>query len=177
MTYLQLPINSAVASQSLMLLFQTPHPPGQPAKRFQSRSFLVTVVCKAGLPIAAATPNPSATNDFHLYDYAGITQNFWCNHRMQSATIFTLQPVTHPISKHSLPFFDGNCKCDSDYSGKSTITYRNYGRNGTNRANDGKSDWCWSIITLCAYDDCDHCYPFGRFNNAPIMILRCKEPY
>jgi hypothetical protein len=34
MTYLLLPINSAVASQSLMLVFQTPHPLVQLAKRF-----------------------------------------------------------------------------------------------------------------------------------------------
>ena len=34
MTYLSLPINSAMASQSLILVFQTPHPLVQLAKRF-----------------------------------------------------------------------------------------------------------------------------------------------
>jgi hypothetical protein len=100
----------------------------------------VPIVFKAGLSIAAATPNPGATNDFHLFDYAGINQNFWCNRRIQSAHNFTLQPVTPLIRQHSLPFFDGNCKCDSDDAGKSAITYRNYGRNGTNKVDDGKSD-------------------------------------
>ena len=89
MTYLLLPINSALASQSLMLLFQTPHPPGQTAKRFSSRSFLVPTVCKS-LSIAAATPNPGATNDFHLFNYAGITQKFWRNRRTQSENNITL---------------------------------------------------------------------------------------
>ena len=84
-----------------------------------SRSFLVPIVCKNGLSIAAATPNPSAPNDLHLLNPADITLKFWCDHEMQSAVCHIARPGTSLISQHSLPFFDDNCKRDSDDASKS----------------------------------------------------------
>jgi hypothetical protein len=56
---------------------------------------------------------------------------------MQSANNLTIRPITSLISQQSLPFFDDNCKCDSDVANKPVITCRYYGRNGTNQARDG----------------------------------------
>jgi hypothetical protein len=65
MTYLLPPINSAVASKSLMLVFQSPHPLGQLAKRFLVSVFSgALVVGKASLSTAAAKPYPSAKTIF-----------------------------------------------------------------------------------------------------------------
>ena len=84
-----------------MLVFQTPHPLGQLAKRFLVSVFSGALVTfKAGLSTAAATPYPSATNDFYLLDYAGITQKFWCNHQMQSVVCQQAGPITFLISQH-----------------------------------------------------------------------------
>jgi hypothetical protein len=38
---------------------------------------------------------------------------------MQSPVCHIARPVTSLISQHSLPFFDDNCKRDSDDAGKS----------------------------------------------------------
>jgi hypothetical protein len=111
-----------------MLAFYNPASPHSNWQRgFPSRSFLVTyrlqsrLVCKAGLSIAAATPDPSATNDINLSNDAGITLKFWCNHQKQPAVCQKAHPVTRLISQHSLPFFDHNCKCDSDDANKSIL--------------------------------------------------------
>ena len=79
------------------------------------------IVCRAGLYVAAATPDPSATNDIDLSNDAGITLKFWCNHQKQPAVYQKAHPVTRLISQHSLPFFDHNCKCDSDDANKSIL--------------------------------------------------------
>jgi len=67
-----------------MLVFQTPHPLGQLAKRL-----LVAVFSGALSSAKPACPTPPqhpipAKSDFYLLDYAGITQKFWRNHRVQS---------------------------------------------------------------------------------------------
>jgi hypothetical protein len=46
---------------------------------------------------------------------------FWCNHQKQPAVYQKAHPVTRPISQHSLPFFDHNCKYDSDGTNKSIL--------------------------------------------------------
>jgi len=105
-----------------MLAFYNPESPHSNWQRgFPSRSFLVTIVCKAGLSIATATPDPSATNNIDLSNDAGITLKFWCNHQKQPAVYQKAHPVTRLISQHSLPFFDHNCKCDSDGAQKSIL--------------------------------------------------------
>ena len=53
--------------------------------------------------------------------HAGITLKFWCNHRKQWAVCPKTQPVTRLISQHYLPFFDHNCKHDSDDANKSIM--------------------------------------------------------
>ena len=79
------------------------------------------IVCRAGLYAAAATPDPSATNDIDLSNDAGITLKFWCNHQKQPAVNRSAWPATFLISQHSLPFFDHNCKHDSDDADKSIM--------------------------------------------------------
>jgi hypothetical protein len=132
MTYLLPPIYSALASQSLMLAFCDPTPLINRQSGIILVHFWCPIACKAGLSIAAATPDPSATNDINFSDDAGITQKFWWNHRMQSAVTQQARVDTFLISQHSLPFFDDYCKRDPDDAGKSVITYQHYGRNGTN---------------------------------------------
>jgi hypothetical protein len=61
------------------------------------------------------------TDDIDLSNDAGITLKFWCNHQKQPAVYQKANPVTRLISQHSLPFFDHNCKRDSDGANKSIL--------------------------------------------------------
>jgi hypothetical protein len=61
------------------------------------------------------------TDDINRSNDAGITLKFWCNHRKQPAVYQEAQTVTLLISQHSLPFFDHDCKCESDDAVKSIM--------------------------------------------------------
>jgi len=61
------------------------------------------------------------TDDIDLSNDAGITLKFWCNHQKQPAVNRSAWPATFLISQHSLPFFDHNCKHDSDDADKSIM--------------------------------------------------------
>jgi hypothetical protein len=61
------------------------------------------------------------TDDINRSNDAGITLKFWCNHRKQPAVYQKAQPVDRLISQHLLPFFDHNCKHDSDDANKSIM--------------------------------------------------------
>ena len=105
-----------------MLAFYNPASPHSNWQRgFPSRSFLVTYRLQSRPVHRHATPDPSATNDIDLSNDAGITLKFWCNHQKQPAVYQKAHPVTRLISQHSLPFFDHNCKCDSDDASKSIL--------------------------------------------------------
>ena len=61
------------------------------------------------------------TDEINRSNDAGITLKFWCNHPKKPAVYQKAQPVTRLISQHSLPFFDHNCKQDSDDANKSIM--------------------------------------------------------
>jgi len=79
------------------------------------------MVCEAGLSIATVTTDPSAPNEIHLSNDTDITLSLRRNQLTQSAVCLIAQSITSLISQHSLPFFDDNCKRDSDDASKSIM--------------------------------------------------------
>ena len=60
-----------------MLAFYNPASPELTGKAvFNLVHFYLLIVCKAGLSAAAATPDPSAPDSFHLANDADTTPNF-----------------------------------------------------------------------------------------------------